>query len=110
MGREIGVEAFEFAERFITGMATDVKRPPMPSRTPVFAAYPNPIRAGQRLTVQASTAGSYQLVDALGRTVRTAVLNEGQNGMETTGLAPGMYFLRLMDQPATLGAAVLITR
>lgn len=110
MGQEIGVEAFEFAERFITGMATDVKRPPMPSRTTALIAYPNPMPAGQRLRVQTSAAGTYQLVDALGRTVRTAVLNEGQNGMETTGLAPGMYFLRLMDQPATLGAAVLITR
>ena len=110
MGRDIGVEAFEFAERFITGMATDVKRPPMPSRTTALIAYPNPIPVGQRLTVQTSAAGSYQLVDALGRTVRTAVLNEGQNGLETMGLAPGMYFLRLMDQPATLGAAVLITR
>jgi len=110
MGEDIGIEAFRFAERFITGLATDVEKLDVPSSDPALAAYPNPVRSGHHFTLDAPVTGSYQLVDILGRTVRTLSLDGGRNVVDTEGLATGMYFIRSGDEPGRNGTSVIVTR
>lgn len=72
---------------------------PETSGTSALTAWPNPIRTGELLRVAAPATGEVQradLFDALGRRVRPAQLLTGADrSIVTTGLAPGMYGLRL---------------
>jgi hypothetical protein len=110
MGEDIGKEAFRFAERFITGLATDVEKPHVPTISPDLAAYPNPVRSGNHFTLDAPESGSYRLLDMLGRTVRTLSLEGGRNIVNTDGLASGMYFVRSEQHPERHGASLIVTR
>jgi len=110
MGREVGIDAFNFAERFISGLATDVERPMLPGREVDLAAYPNPVRTGNRFTLDAPESGNYVLVDMLGRQVRSYRLSGGRNVVDTEGLASGMYFVRSTDQPDRRGTSIVVTR
>jgi len=110
MGREIGIDAFHFAERFISGLATDVERSELPDVLAELSAYPNPVRTGNHFTLDASRTGTYVLVDVLGRQVRTLDLSSGRNVVDTAGLASGMYFIRSTEQPAKRGASLVVTR
>lgn len=110
MGEEIGVEAFLFAERFITGLATDVVKPAVPDAIPTLSAYPNPVRAGNHFTLDAPESGTYKLVDVLGRTVRELTLSSGRNVIDTGSLAAGMYFVRSSLQPGKRGASLIVSR
>ena len=63
-------------------------------------AYPNPAQG--TTTVQVSglgrRAGRLELLDALGRAVRTqAVAGDGDHALDLKGLAPGVYAARLLD-------------
>ncbi|MDB5267950.1 MAG: hypothetical protein JWP58_990 [Hymenobacter sp.] len=62
-------------------------------------AYPNPVLAGALLTVVANSAAPVviRLYDMLGRFQRTAVAEGQINLIETTGLKPGLYLLRVQQ-------------
>jgi hypothetical protein len=110
MGREIGIEAFQFAERYITGLATGTKASPLPEAPQALAVYPNPVSEGGQVTARISSRGTYRIVDMLGREVRTLFLDEGTTAIETTGLAAGLYVIHSTSAPARVGARLIITR
>ncbi|HEX8326154.1 MAG TPA: S8 family serine peptidase [Hymenobacter sp.] len=60
-------------------------------------AYPNPVRAGEPLSLVANTSTpvSIRLYDMLGRFQRAVEVEGVINQLETTGLRPGMYLLRI---------------
>ncbi|MBF9224359.1 S8 family serine peptidase [Hymenobacter ruricola] len=66
-------------------------------RAGLIQAYPNPVLAGAPLTVVANTTApvAIRLYDALGRFQRTATAEGLINFIETDGLKPGLYLLRV---------------
>jgi len=63
-----------------------------------LALYPNPARttATVRVPASAGTAATLTLLDALGRAVRTQAATAGTDvAFDLTGLAPGLYALRV---------------
>ncbi|GAA4042829.1 hypothetical protein GCM10022409_30960 [Hymenobacter glaciei] len=69
-------------------------------RAGLTQAYPNPVTAGQPLQLVANTAGSVrvQLYDMLGRFQRATTFDGQINQLETTGLRPGVYLLRVQAE------------
>ena len=110
MGYDVGIEAFQFAERFISGLATDVVSEDLPVVSPDPTVYPNPLRAGNHFTVDAPAASRAVLVDLLGRTVRQLELKSGRNVVDTHGLSSGVYYVRSLDHPQGKAASVILTR
>lgn len=98
IGERIGLKAFAHAERYFEGaLAASTELPDEPA---LLEAYPNPVRSGDWLTLEAT--GPIELVDLLGRTVRRV---EGR-GLSTSGLSPGLYLLRTSVASRT----VIVTR
>ncbi len=58
-----------------------------------LAVYPNPITAGQTLTI-AGTTGTAQLIALTGRVVSTSRIGDNGSLVLPEGLAPGIYLLR----------------
>ena len=110
MGEAIGKESFRFAERFISGVATDVESFEQPSDVAVLQAYPNPLRAGHHFTLDVPAKGRVHMVDVLGRIVRVLDMNHGRNVVDTDGLAAGIYILREEGHPGRAGVSVILTR
>ena len=74
-------------------------------------AYPNPVRAGEPLTLVANTGApvAVQLYDVLGRFQRTATVDGIVNQLDTSGLKPGLYLLRVqVDQQAQKTIRIII--
>ena len=67
-------------------------------------AFPNPVAAGEVITLVANTNASVslQLYDVMGRLQRTQAVDGVINTLETRGLKPGLYLLRAQveNQPA----------
>ncbi|MEL5995027.1 S8 family peptidase [Hymenobacter segetis] len=65
----------------------------------LIQAYPNPVQTGALLTVVANSADpvAIRLYDMLGRYQRTATAEGLINLIETTGLKPGLYLLRVQQ-------------
>ncbi|WP_457065537.1 S8 family peptidase [Hymenobacter sp. UYAg731] len=63
-------------------------------------AYPNPVTAGQPLQLVANTAGAVtaQLYDMLGRFQRETTVDGVINELDTSGLRPGVYLLRVQTK------------
>ncbi|MBF9142602.1 S8 family serine peptidase [Hymenobacter properus] len=63
-------------------------------------AYPNPVTAGQPLYLVANTTGpvTVQIYDLLGRIQRTVSIDGQINELDTSGLRPAMYLLRMQAQ------------
>ncbi|WP_345123198.1 S8 family serine peptidase [Hymenobacter antarcticus] len=65
--------------------------------------YPNPVPAGEPLTLVANTIApvAIRLYDVLGRFQREVVVNGITNQLDTNGLKPGLYLLRVQldNQP-----------
>ena len=110
IGREVGIEAFNFAEPFFSGTATTINEPVLPAQASLLEAYPNPIRAGLHITLNAPTAGSITLFDMMGRTIRQIDIQAGRNVVSTDGLAAGVYFIRHDDMPETPSASLIVIR
>ena len=73
-------------------------------RAGLTQAYPNPVPAGQPLQLVVNTAGAVtvQLYDMLGRFQRETTVDGRINELDTSGLRPGLYLLRVRaeGQPA----------
>ena len=69
-------------------------------RPGLLQAYPNPVTAGQPLQLVANAAGpvSMQLYDMLGRFQRAATVDGQITQLDTSGLRPGMYLLRVQAE------------
>ncbi|MBO2010326.1 S8 family peptidase [Hymenobacter negativus] len=80
-------------------------------RAGLVQAYPNPVAAGQPLQLAANTAGpaTVQLYDLLGRFQREATIDGIINELDTSGLRPAIYLLRVQvaGQPAQLIRVVI---
>ncbi len=73
---------------------------------PALGVYPNPATTSVSLDLSALPTGSYrlQVLDALGRTVRTQALPGGSNTpVNLANLATGQYLLQLSGQEANAG-------
>ena len=66
-------------------------------RSGAAQAYPNPVPAGEPLTLVANTGTpvAIRLYDVLGKFQREAVVDGIVNPLDTTGLKPGLYLLRV---------------
>ena len=69
-------------------------------RAGLTQAYPNPVTAGQPLQLVANTAGTVtvQLYDMLGRFQRETTVDGQINELDTSGLRPGLYLLRVQAE------------
>ena len=65
----------------------------MSANTAQAAVYPNPAKS--TLNVSVKTAATYQLINAAGAIVAKGVLNAGNNEVNVSGLADGIYFLSI---------------
>lgn len=103
-----GWEEFHFG---IVGGAAGVAAKAVSSSAAEFSAgeglYPNPVKAGQALTVSLSqfAAGApvlVSVVDASGRTVRTQQATTGVFTLSTAGLIRGIYFVKITSGAKTI--------
>ncbi|NKI87645.1 putative nucleic acid-binding Zn ribbon protein [Hymenobacter sp. 1B] len=69
-------------------------------RAGLTQAYPNPVTAGQPLQLAANTTGKVtaQLYDMLGRFQRETTVDGVINVLDTSGLRPGVYLLRVQTK------------
>ena len=75
IGKRIGQDAMTFAIRYFTNATTSVRTPGVRGAAAPVAAYPNPSRAGQPLTVEIApsrSARSVELFDVAGHHVSSA--------------------------------------
>lgn len=79
--------------------ATDVDAGEQPGEARLTTVYPNP--AGQKATILLSesprTPRTAEVVDVLGRTVRTFAVTSTRADVDVSGLAAGVYLVRLSD-------------
>ena len=66
--------------------------------------FPNPVAAGERLSLIAGDQGAVQtmLFDALGRLQRTGTADGTIINIDTSGLRPGVYLLRVQTKSGSL--------
>lgn len=101
MGKKIGVEAFEYAERFFEGRTVNVEPVPSFENRLVADVYPSPVSPGHQLTIQLNqlmTDGVLRVYNALGQVVHTeAVARKRMVKIDTTPLTAGLYLLRIRN-------------
>jgi len=85
----------------------------------IFASYPNPVSPGSALSLDLELAGvqeqriSLTLYDTMGRkitTLREGAVAPGRTSVSfpTTGLSPGLYFVRLVTERGTVVRKVVV--
>ncbi len=67
-----------------------------------WRVYPNPASGYLKIDINRDDAMNYQIYDALGRSVKTGVYQQGQT-IDVHGLNAGLYHLQLRDQKEILG-------
>lgn len=102
IGIEIGIEAFNLAERYFSGQITAVDDTPEATAVPSVSVFPNLIESGKVLKVQLDLPASdltLKLYNLLGQVVMTKNLQTAQAQkiitFNTNSLATGFYFLRI---------------
>jgi hypothetical protein len=97
MGQVIGPDAVRHAERYFRGEV------PSQDFSQVARCYPNPVVAGQYLSVfldRAADGAIVRLVDLQGRTlVERSINQQGDQAylsLPTTGLVPGLYLIQVV--------------
>lgn len=117
IGEVIGHEAFAYAERYFTGIATQVETVGEHSRTRAYFAYPNPVRSGLPVTVSAGEGAdeaTITLYTILGQAVKQVwmhtVTPSATLSFDTQGLAAGVYFLRVSSHRKEHLQKIIITR
>lgn len=86
-----------------SSLITGIENNELPDEIGLLAFYPNPFRGQAHLEVSFRQGGSLQveLVDVLGRTIRTVYSGTVSSGetlrqaVSASGLAPGVYFIRV---------------
>ncbi|NNF04134.1 MAG: T9SS type A sorting domain-containing protein [Rhodothermales bacterium] len=82
----------------------------LPGRVRLGTVFPNPVRGTATILLSGTPSSpvSLELVDMLGRTVRTMSVAGDRAEMDVSGLASGVYVVRLTDAPSR--ALTLIVR
>ncbi|MFY0652231.1 MAG: T9SS type A sorting domain-containing protein [Cyclobacteriaceae bacterium] len=98
IGKEVGIDAFEYAEQFFNGRIVLGVKDRMKQ---TIKAYPNPLRAKEKLTITGTFRGepSYiELISIDGKTVENIRKYEYQSNtiaLEIPTIESGMYVLKL---------------
>jgi len=84
---------------------------------PLVAVYPNPVSGGRALTVElepSRSAAVAELYSVAGQKVNTArallAANQHWLKLDTTGLRPGVYMLRVHGQEYDMSRRVLVVK
>lgn len=104
IGRKIGINASEYAEKYFLGIITGLDENFDPAN---FMVYPNPIEAGQFAYIMdhgISTEGYITIANFSGQTVYT-IKPEGKDriAIPTESLVPGLY---LVKKPTSKGIRI----
>jgi hypothetical protein len=121
IGKELGANAFNLAERYFTGQTTGVTdRAPATATapaTPAMKVYPNPINSGKLLTVELNRPVSnvvVRLYNLQGQLVHTQTVrgtpNQKHVALSTNGMASGIYLLRITGNAWNLSQRVLVIK
>ncbi|MCI0692480.1 T9SS type A sorting domain-containing protein [candidate division KSB1 bacterium] len=121
IGKKLGVNAFNLAERYFTGQTTGVAdRAPATATvpaTPAMKVYPNPINSGKLLTVELNRPVSnvvVQLYNLQGQLVHTQAVpgtpSQKHVTLSTDRMASGIYLLRITGNAWKLSQRVLIIK
>lgn len=117
IGEAIGKEAFAYAERYFTGVATSVASAKAAVAGVAVHAYPNPVRSGLPVMVGAvpgDEPATVTLYNMLGQEVRHVRVFPGSASvgftLDTHGLAAGVYFLRTSARRVENLQKIIITR
>jgi hypothetical protein len=112
IGREIGIDAFHHAAQYFNGVFVGVEQDGVPTETPVLELYPNPVPTGQPVSVLGPVdmkPESIELFDVNGRRVHHEIVrSEVLNEIDTSGLASGVYFVRLTNGPRPATAKIVV--
>lgn len=109
IGIEIGVGAFEQAERYFNGQVGSM------DEIILAKAYPNPIHSGDALTIEMMEPGSdvtLQLYNVLGQLVRSKRLGAliNRTTFDTGSVASGFYILRIVSSEWQASQKVIILK
>ncbi|MEM1053968.1 MAG: spondin domain-containing protein [Bacteroidota bacterium] len=76
-----------------------------------FRVSPNPARTVARVSASTVSPGAQvKVFDALGRQVREVVLSGAEAEVDVSGLAPGMYTVRLVSREGTATRSLVVAR
>ena len=117
IGKSIGQNAFTLARNHFTPPVLAVAPPALRRAAGFVAAYPNPVRGTKPLTVEFAASASplmLELFDIQGQRVRSRVLpgaaGSRWTNLETAGLSPGVYMLRVRGEQYEAAQRVLVVR
>ncbi len=81
---------------------------------PEIGLFPNPVKAGQRLTLRTNLFfenSTLYLLNAYGQTVGAQIVTASQQEIETAGLLPGIYFYEWVEgSGSSLGRGKLVVQ
>lgn len=117
LGRKIGINAFAQAERYFSGQINETAQAPASIAAPAVHIFPNPLNSGKVLIIELSRPAPnvlMQLFDLQGRLVYNQrvpeTLSRKPFSLSTSGMASGIYFLKLAGDTWKLSQRVLILR
>lgn len=107
IGQQIGIEAFNYAEKYFNGLITSLGEEG--PRSPAFNLYPNPVKRGARVTLNLTGHhAGVEVFDINGR--RIQALDPGQSqDLSTEGFEAGIYVLRVTT-PSGIRTAKLMVK
>ena len=115
IGKRIGERAMDLATSYFGGAVTAVPALGIRSAEPRVAVYPNPVGSGRILTVEidrSRPALAVDLYDVSGKRVDIAsaplIRNPQWLKLETRGLRPGVYLLRVRGEGYDTARRVLV--
>ncbi|MEO0473876.1 MAG: T9SS type A sorting domain-containing protein, partial [Bacteroidota bacterium] len=110
IGREIGMDAFDYAERFISGSVE------MQSFSDLPAAFPNPVRRGEFLSVLVAAelqAERVSLLNMEGKIVAEEIMEGPQTNAaffqwSTANYSPGVYVVQIVGRDGVQAQKIMI--
>jgi hypothetical protein len=115
IGEQIGKDAFAFATRFYSGLATHTEAALPRFASEFVEAYPNPVKEGEILHIrvdQPNLDGLFDLrvYDTLGQKIASSAQNKGSATMDTRGFAAGVYLFVLEYERNLQYKTVVVSR
>ncbi len=96
IGKSVGEDAYTRADSLFRGLSTPVNEP-VADEAPVAAVFPNPVYAGQSVSVRLDqdvpAATELRLLDAVGREAGRVLISGRAAQVPTGGLPAGLYML-----------------
>ncbi len=118
IGENIGITAFHLAERYFLGQITGIANVTTPTTaTTVAKVYPNPVGAGEVLTIeleQSVSDISLKLFNIKGQAISSSAVKfeqkDNQVKLNTGGLSSGFYFLRISGKASETTHRILVIK